>query len=644
MKKIFTLFSLLALSVSTMAQDFTFGATDVSVSILNDDMNIPWNVDWGPDNMLWITDGPRIKRMNPKTGEYTVVWTSPRRLLGKPSGNGLGFTFHPDFLNNGEVFLALDTGIYYKDNIHIEVTKLTYSFKNDTLLNPEVLFTYQTSGEHCGARMITTQDDKIMITTPDYWYGLPENSLQGRVLKFNTDGSPAEDNPFGDYTYSYGHRNAQGLLQTPNGKIYVSEHGQWSMDQDELNLILAGENYGWPAYDGFMCSGMANDSCSSPTFSHIPPIDGGRNPPGGIDYYNHPAIPEFNNAIIEAVLGGGGMIVFNLSADGNTVENKTTYLNPAQAGFEFNRFRDVCTGPDGKIYAITNDRGNLDYGPWPDRNEMDSDAKIRVIQSKDYDHCTPTSSIQYHTICNGESILINGIDYTESQNVIEETTNAGGCDSLVIHVIEKFPSFHSILPTQEICSGESVIVLGQEFSDAGVQLIEYETINGCDSVYEFELIVHDVNTNVELEENVLTAEEELAVYQWLNCPDMTIIPWMINQSYAPSSNGIYAVQITNSLGCIDTSDCIDVIISSTSEQFAEKINIYPNPIQNELIIQSDIINNSDVSILDISGKTIYNSTMDLSSKTVIDFQNFSKGIYLIKVINNNKTYTTKVTK
>ncbi len=644
MKKIFSLFSLVALSVSTIAQDYTFGTTEVNVSILNDDMNIPWNVDWGPDNMLWITDGPRIKRMNPKTGEYTVVWTSPRRLLGKPSGNGLGFTFHPDFLDNGEVFLALDTGLYYKDNGFIELTKLTYSFKDDTLLNPEILFTYVTSGEHCGGRLITTQDDKIMVTTPDYYYELPDNSLQGRVLKFNPDGTPASDNPFGNYTYSYGHRNAQGIVQTPNGKIYVSEHGQWTWSQDELNLIIPGEDYGWPAYDGFMCSGMANDSCSSPTYTHIPPLDGGNNPPGGIDYYNHPAIPELSNSIIEAVLGGGGMNVFTLSADGSTVANKVMYLHPGQAGINFNRFRDVCTGPDGKIYAITNDRGNLDYGPSPERNVMNSDAKIRVIKSNSYEHCTPTSSMQYHAICDGESVLINGIDYTESQNVIEETINIGGCDSLVIHVIEKFPSYETILPEQHICLGESVIVLDQEFSAPGVHRIEYETVNGCDSTFQFELIVYEVNTNVSLEENILTTDQELALYQWLECPDMDIIPLETNQSYAPSSNGFYAVQIITAEGCLDTSDCIDVIISNTEEHFADNINIYPNPIQNELYIQSDIIKSAEVSILDISGKLIYHAKMDLSLNTTVNFQKFPKGVYLIQVTDINKTYTTKVIK
>ena len=136
MKKIITLIAFTILTQMSFSQDFMFGGTEVNVSILNDETNIPWNISWGPDHMLWVTDGPRIKKINPKTGESKVIWTSPRRLFGKPSGNGLGFTFHPNFFETGEVYLALDTGIYYSQNTFIEVTKLTYSFKEDTLLNP----------------------------------------------------------------------------------------------------------------------------------------------------------------------------------------------------------------------------------------------------------------------------------------------------------------------------------------------------------------------------------------------------------------------------------------------------------------------------------------------------------------------------
>lgn len=645
MKKYLLIFALSVFTFLIKAQDYTFGSTEVNVSILNDDMDIPWDVSWGPDHMLWITDGPHIKRMNPKTGEFNIIWTSPRRLLGMPSGNGLGFTFHPDFLNNGEVFLALDTGIYYQHNSYIEVTKLTYSFKKDTLLNPEVLFSYSTSGEHCGARMITTQDGKIMITTPDYWYELPENSLQGRVLRFNTDGTPALDNPFGNYTYSYGHRNAQGLIQTPNGKIYVSEHGQWSNDQDELNFIIAGGNYGWPAFDGFECAGLANDSCTSPTFSHISPIDGGRNPPSGIDYYNHPAIPEFSNSIIEASLSPGGIIVFNLSSDGTAVTTKTNYLDVAQAGFEFKRLRDVCTGPDGKIYAITNDRENMSFGPWPDNNDVSSDAKIRVIKNKHYDHCTPTSSVQYHLICDGESVEIDGTDYFESQNVIQETTNAAGCDSLVIHVIEKFESYQFELSDVVICEGETAEVFGTTVSYAGIYLDEYTTVNGCDSVYQVEVIVNPMSTDVTVGENEISANMSNAFFQWLECPGMEEIDLETAQVFQPTQPGSYAVEITTIEGCVDTSVCENIILTSTADFSSEiSVVIAPNPVQETIHLTFSGLTEGDVTIYDLTGKIIFSQHMNLSIKQSIPFSEFSNGVYFLSLQSKSKLIKVKITK
>ena len=74
------------------------------------------------------------------------------------------------------------------------------------------------------------------------------NSLSGKILRINKDGSVPSDNPFNNYVYSYGHRNPQGLAWNSNGILYASEHGQ--TQNDEINIITPGGNYGWPNYEG----------------------------------------------------------------------------------------------------------------------------------------------------------------------------------------------------------------------------------------------------------------------------------------------------------------------------------------------------------------------------------------------------------
>lgn len=633
MKKI--IYILVLLASNLYAQDYTIGATTVNVSVLNDEVNIPWDVSWGPDHMLWVTDGPTVKKLDPKTGDSKVIWTSPRMKDGFPIGNGLGLTFHPDFFNTPKVYLALDTSFHYSQNDVVKVYCYDYSFTEDTLLNETLLLEYKTSGEHCGGRMITTADGKIMITTPDYWYDLPESSLQGRTLRFNPDGTIPSDNPFGNYTYSVGHRNAQGLLQIPNGNIFVSEHGQWNDDQDELNLIVPGGNYGWPAYDGTNCSGIVQDTCDSPTFSFISPLDGGRNPPAGIDYYNHPAIPEFANSIVESTLGSESIIVFNLNSAGNAVLNKNIYFYS-----EFSRIRDICTAPSGEIYFISNDRMNSDI--WT--NPVTSDGQIRRLKNKHFNHCTPTSSVAHHEICNGDSVIVDGIWYKQTQNVSQTLVNADGCDSLIIHVIEVAPTYQFNLSTIEICEGDSAEIFGEFQKTSGVYLDEYTTSLGCDSIYEQELIVNTINTNVNTTNTPeLAALQTGATYQWLTCPAMSNIASENNQLFTAENTGEYAVEISNS-GCKDTSDCISVLITSIHGIAHNKIAVYPNPVVNTLNIPQIQDNNAMVIIGDITGRIIFQSTMDLTTNQVIDFQKINSGIYYIKVSSNNKIYSALVKK
>ncbi len=188
-------------------------------------------------------------------------------------------------------------------------------------------------------------------------------AINGKILRIELDGSIPSDNPDPtSYVYSWGHRNAQGLCLGPNGLIYSSEHGQ--SNNDEFNIIEAGRNYGWPFVEGACNTPNEMTYCNDlnvkePLKSWSPCIA-----VNGIEYYTHPAIPEWQNSVLMAVLGGLGanyerLSVLNMSEDGLTIESEDQYFSA------FNqRVRDVCVNPyTGAVYIALNGPGYPGSGP-----------------------------------------------------------------------------------------------------------------------------------------------------------------------------------------------------------------------------------------------------------------------------------------
>jgi hypothetical protein len=182
-------------------------------------------------------------------------------------------------------------------------------------------------------------------------------------LRLNLDGSVPEDNPIdGSYVYTIGNRNSQGLALGANGIIYSSEHGQNS--NDELNIVTAGGNYGWPEVEGF-CNTIgeqafcAENDVIEPLEAWTPCIA-----VNGIEYYNHEAIPEWQNSILMAVLGGLGgqyerLSVMHLAEDGLSVTGEEQFFS------SFNqRVRDVAVNPyTGSVYVAFNGTSYPGSGP-----------------------------------------------------------------------------------------------------------------------------------------------------------------------------------------------------------------------------------------------------------------------------------------
>ncbi|MBL7788117.1 MAG: PQQ-dependent sugar dehydrogenase [Chitinophagales bacterium] len=371
-KKWFIPFLCLICCLTTKAQNtITLDSTIVQVTVLATNQDVPWEILWGPDNWLWMTErGGTISRMNPDTGEKIPLFTIPDCYEQQESGL-LGMVLHPDFVNQPYVYLVYN----YLQGFQIKERLVRYTYNGTTFTDPFIMLnSISGNSTHIGSRLLILPDSTLLMTTGDAQdqpASQDLNELTGKVLRFNLDGTIPADNPFGvdNPVYSYGHRNAQGLVLAPNGLLYSSEHGP--TNDDELNVIVKGANYGWPTVQGFCDTPLEAAFCSAntvtePLLSWTPTLA-----VAGIDYFNHPSIPEWQNSILMATLKAKRFYQFSLATDGTIAESNVFLENV------FGRLRDVCVAPDGRIFVSSSNRDA--YGT-PSAN----DDRIIVLRNPNY--------------------------------------------------------------------------------------------------------------------------------------------------------------------------------------------------------------------------------------------------------------------
>ncbi|MGK2862945.1 MAG: PQQ-dependent sugar dehydrogenase, partial [Chitinophagaceae bacterium] len=283
-------FLALILSVSFFCKKETRNAkpaeeqVELKDSIIVQNLNFPWEILWGPDNNIWMTErGGKISRLNPNTGIVTPV-LNISEVKSTGEGGLLGMALHPDFLLNGQLFVVYnyDSGNGYKEKV------VRYTYNGTTLINPFTLIeNINAAGIHNGSRLLIV-DQKLFITTGDASdQSLPQDisSPNGKILRLNLNGTVPSDNPVaGNPYWSWGHRNPQGLVFA-NNKLYSSEHGP--SNDDEINIIEKGRNYGWPDVHGFCNLSAEQTFCTAknvmePIKAWTPTIA-----TSGLDYYNH---------------------------------------------------------------------------------------------------------------------------------------------------------------------------------------------------------------------------------------------------------------------------------------------------------------------------------------------------------------------
>ena len=339
---------------------FSFYNTNAQMTtrVIADNLFIPWELIWGPDNHIWFTQkNGYICRLNPSTQKLDTIYHETNTVILNEGGM-LGIVLHPDFSNNPYVYVAYN----YNNNGYKErIVRYTYNGTN--LGSPFTLIEgINGTSIHNGCRMIIV-DNKLYITTGDAAnQSISQNvaALNGKTLRLNLDGSIPNDNPNpSSAVWSWGHRNAQGLVYA-NNRIYSSEHGPQT--DDELNILAKGRNFGWPTVRGY-CN-LASEMTFCNDSNVVEPIEAWTPTlaVSGIDYYNHPMFPQLQNSILMTTLKDRNLYQLKLN---NTFDDVTSSSTISMVNGD--RLRDVCIDPDGRIYISTSNSNASGSGAFVDK-------------------------------------------------------------------------------------------------------------------------------------------------------------------------------------------------------------------------------------------------------------------------------------
>jgi len=347
-----------SMNLYVVSQTVNVGNTTLNVREVINNLSIPWEIKWGPDGYIWMTERPGIvSRVNVESGEKKVILDIQDLTYSSYTNSEaglLGFEFHPSFTSNKILFLVYT---YTTSSGQIKERLVSYNYDEtlDKLKNEEILIDNINGWTtHVGCRILALDDNTILISTGDAQDQSSSQNLSeltGKILRVdvsedNFGGIPSDNPDTSSYVYSWGHRNAQGLELAPNGIVYSSEHGP--QNDDELNILMPNRNYGWPSVHGFCDAPNETNFCNAndvvePLVNWTPTIA-----PSDIIWYDHPSIPEFQNTLLMTVLKNKMLVKFDFSDDGLSVINQTEYFNNM-----WGRLRDICVSPDGRIYLAT---------------------------------------------------------------------------------------------------------------------------------------------------------------------------------------------------------------------------------------------------------------------------------------------------
>lgn len=360
MRKFLTVLSALALIACLEAQPKPeikeIPISGFNIEVLAESLNAPWSVaETAPGFLITQREG---KLFYFSRGQKTEITGLPVDIFVSGQGGLLEIMPAPDFGQTSEVYIS-----YAYGNSDANGTALLRATLKDNILeNSTIIFRAsppKAAASHFGGRIVFLADDTLVLTLGDGFAYREEaqnvNSHLGKIVRLTRDGGTPIDNPKLNgkpQIYSYGHRNVQGLAyDAQTNQLWEHEHGP--RGGDELNLIRAGNNYGWPIattgldYNGAKITPFKNyEGMIDPVHNWVPSIA-----PSGLAIYRGDMFPQWNG---DALVGGlMSRDIRLIDLENGTSKGEISILTDLDE-----RVRDVRIASDGAILVLTDDSEN----------------------------------------------------------------------------------------------------------------------------------------------------------------------------------------------------------------------------------------------------------------------------------------------
>lgn len=326
------------------------------------DLEHPWGLAFLPDAGMLVTERPGRLRHITREGRVSPPLAGLPAIAAGGQGGLLDVVTDPDFASNRRVYVSYTEAEGRVNGL--AVARGTLSADARRLESVQVIFQQQPkvdSSGHFGGRLVFARDGTLFVTLGDRQRASERDKVQslahhhGKVVRIHADGRVPADNPFVTTAgalpeiWSLGHRNPQGAALHPvTGELWISEHGP--QGGDEINLVRAGGNYGWPV----VSHGCEYVSCRA--IGDSPRAPGMTDPvtywiptsiaPSGLAFYTGNRYPGWQGNLFSGALAGQAL--WRLQLDGDRVIGRQALLS----GYG-ERIRDVRQGPDGWLYLLT---------------------------------------------------------------------------------------------------------------------------------------------------------------------------------------------------------------------------------------------------------------------------------------------------